>query len=99
VHTPHVHTPDYTVYSKGDGLLKRALGAAFIGYKKYISSQDGMNCVFHPSCSSYAIQSVQKKGVFLGGMAAIDRLTRCHGFSAKQYPVHPISKRLYDPVK
>ncbi|MDR2365822.1 MAG: membrane protein insertion efficiency factor YidD [Zoogloeaceae bacterium] len=38
----------------------------------------GQNCRFHPSCSEYARQAVQKYGVPRGGWLAIKRLARCH---------------------
>ena len=95
---PSGHMTDYSSRASDAG-GRSVTTTLFILYKKYISSQDGQNCVFHPSCSSYALQSVNQKGLFIGGLAAIDRLTRCHGFSTKQYPVHPESKRLYDPVR
>lgn len=99
VHTPRQSNADYSSSLDRSGGMKSVLSFFFLSYKRYISSQDGMNCVFHPSCSVYAMESVKESGVLKGGLAALDRLTRCHGFSSKQYPVHPVSKRLYDPVK
>lgn len=76
-----------------------AFSIAFLFYKEYFSSQDGMNCVFSPSCSVYAIQSVNKRGFLIGGLAAIDRLTRCNGLNQHQYPIDYKSRRFYDPVE
>ena len=46
------------------------------------------HCRFHPSCSSYAIQAIEKHGAFKGCYLAIKRLLRCQ-------PFHPGG---YDPV-
>jgi uncharacterized protein len=70
----------------------------FLTYKKFISSQDVNACVFYPSCSVYAIQSIQKKGMFVGLLNSLDRLTRCHHFADKYYSVHKTSGLLSDPV-
>jgi putative membrane protein insertion efficiency factor len=46
------------------------------------------HCRFHPSCSSYAIQAIEKYGPFKGSYFALKRLLCCH-------PFHPGG---YDPV-
>lgn len=73
--------------------------AGFLIYKTFISSQDKPSCIFTPSCSEYAMQSIEKKGLFLGWLSAFDRLSRCHGLvDHKHYPVDPKKQRFYDPV-
>jgi putative membrane protein insertion efficiency factor len=42
----------------------------------------GATCRFHPTCSAYAIVSVEKYGVLRGLFRASRRLLRCH-------PLHP----------
>jgi putative membrane protein insertion efficiency factor len=42
----------------------------------------GATCRFHPTCSAYAIMSVEKHGVLRGLFRASRRLLRCH-------PLHP----------
>jgi len=78
--------------------VKLLLTLGFNVYKKYISSQDALNCAFYPSCSSYALVTVQQNGL-LGVFDAVDRLTRCNGFSPEKYNTHEESHRYYDPVK
>ncbi|MBN1479853.1 membrane protein insertion efficiency factor YidD [candidate division KSB1 bacterium] len=46
------------------------------------------SCRFYPSCSTYAIQAMQKYGVFKGLFKAVYRILRCH----------PFSRGGYDPV-
>jgi len=71
----------------------------FVIYKVIFSSQDVDACVFTPSCSVYAIQSIKKKGIIVGLLNASDRLQRCHPGANKHYPIDPKTNKLYDPVK
>lgn len=38
-------------------------------------------CRFHPSCSNYAIEAIQKKGLITGIVMTIWRLLRCNPFN------------------
>lgn len=58
-------------------------------YQLLISPLKAPACRFYPTCSHYALQAVEKHGVFLGSWMAIKRLIKCH-------PFHPGG---YDPVK
>ena len=40
------------------------------------------SCRFHPSCSEYAFQALDKHGILKGGRLAAKRLSRCRPFSA-----------------
>ncbi|MDF1576691.1 MAG: membrane protein insertion efficiency factor YidD [Bacteroidales bacterium] len=74
--------------------------AGFLFYKSFISSQDNPSCVFTPSCSEYAMLSIQKKGFFLGWLHTFDRLSRCHGLvNHNHYPFDIEHNRYYDPVQ
>ena len=70
----------------------------FSFYKRFISSQDSGNCNFYPSCSVFGTQSIQKLGLFKGFLNTFDRLNRCNGINRSDYPIHPLSNLLYDPV-
>ncbi|MDD4271245.1 MAG: membrane protein insertion efficiency factor YidD [Patescibacteria group bacterium] len=39
-------------------------------------------CRFHPTCSSYAIQAVEKYGFIRGGLKAVWRVLRCNPFNS-----------------
>jgi putative membrane protein insertion efficiency factor len=50
-------------------------------YQTVISPQDGPSCRFHPTCSAYGRQAVQKHGALLGAFMAGERLIRCNPYS------------------
>ena len=47
-------------------------------------------CRFHPTCSNYFIESVNKKGLIKGSFYGFLRILKCHPFSKKSG---------FDPVK
>jgi uncharacterized protein len=53
---------------------------AITGYRRFISPLMLPHCRFEPSCSTYALQAVQRHGALRGGWLAIRRLSRCHPF-------------------
>jgi len=58
-------------------------------YRKYLSIFNLKCCRFYPSCSEYAIESVEKYGVLQGAVKGLWRILRCN----------PFSKGGPDPVK
>jgi putative membrane protein insertion efficiency factor len=58
------------------------LGLPFIGmiklYQWVISPIIGPKCRYTPTCSSYAIQALQKHGLIKGLWLAVKRISRCH---------------------
>lgn len=47
-------------------------------YQFTLSPFIGQNCRFTPTCSSYAIDCLQKHGVVTGSALTIKRLLSCH---------------------
>lgn len=39
-------------------------------------------CRYHPTCSHYAIEALEKHGALRGGWLAVKRIARCHPFRA-----------------
>jgi putative component of membrane protein insertase Oxa1/YidC/SpoIIIJ protein YidD len=79
--------------------LSFIFSASFVLYKEILSSQDIDACVFTPSCSVYAIESIKRKGVIIGFFTAIDRLTRCNPGRKKNMPVDSATGKYYDPLE
>ena len=78
--------------------LQLLFSGLFIGYKKFISSQDAQNCSFTPSCSEYALQAVKQQGIIKGLLNGFDRLTRCNSLSPEKYELDPKTQLLKDPL-
>lgn len=52
------------------------------GYRKFVSPLFPKVCCFHPTCSAYALEAVERYGVAKGGWLAMRRVLRCHPFSS-----------------
>lgn len=58
-------------------------------YQKTISFDHGLLrflyphgfCRFHPTCSEYAAQAIDKRGLIVGSLLVMRRLLRCNPFS------------------
>ena len=57
-------------------------------YRKYISPIKPACCRFTPSCSAYAIEALQKRGLIMGLLLTVWRILRCN----------PFCRGGYDPV-
>ena len=47
-------------------------------YRLVISPLIGSNCRYHPTCSSYALEALEKHGPIKGGRLAVKRIIKCH---------------------
>lgn len=79
------------------GLVVVAIVAMIRAYSRFISPLLGANCRYHPTCSSYARQSLELHGLFRGGWLAMARLGRCHPFHDGGYDPVPGSVDPDDP--
>ncbi|WP_339924016.1 membrane protein insertion efficiency factor YidD [uncultured Cyclobacterium sp.] len=75
----------YEAAEENKNEIESVFSGLFMVYKNFISSQDGSNCVFYPSCSEYGLLAVKKYGVLIGAANTMDRLTRCNGLSPEKY--------------
>lgn len=57
----------------------RTLALALIRlYQRLLSPWLGAHCRFHPSCSAYAAEAIERHGLLRGGRLATGRILRCH---------------------
>ncbi|MDX1949346.1 MAG: membrane protein insertion efficiency factor YidD [Rickettsiales bacterium] len=54
-------------------------------YKIFISPLFPPSCRFHPTCSEYASESIEKHGIIKGGILAIYRILRCNPWGGSGY--------------
>ena len=58
--------------------MKYAL-LAFVRFYQYaVSPFLGQHCRFHPSCSAYMAQALQKYGAIRGAWLGVKRIARCN---------------------
>ena len=70
-------------------LMSKILIVLIVFYQKYISPLKPATCRFYPSCSDYAIQSIQKHGFYKGIFLALRRILKCHPYHAGGYDPVP----------
>ena len=59
-------------------LFAQLLAIPVRGYRLVFSPWVGFNCRYHPTCSAYALEALQKHGGIKGGWLAARRIARCH---------------------
>ena len=72
--------------------MKKVLISIINWYQKHISlwlTTKNINCKFHPTCSEYTKQAIEKYGACKGTILGIKRILICN----------PFSKGGYDPLK
>ena len=97
---PDNHSHNFSSYLKNsNNELEATAAILFIGYKNFFSSQDMSSCVFTPSCSVYAIESLQHDNLLKAYLKIFDRLARCHPFVRQgEYTFNMQTQRYYDPA-
>jgi putative membrane protein insertion efficiency factor len=68
--------------------VRQILTAPIRAYQLTLSPLLGPRCRFHPSCSHYAIEAIDRHGPARGGWLALRRIARCH----------PLNPGGHDPV-
>ncbi len=61
-------------------IIKRIFLVFIKGYQIIISPLVGPSCRFHPTCSNYAVEAIEKKSLFVAAYLIIVRLLRCNPF-------------------
>jgi putative membrane protein insertion efficiency factor len=68
--------------------MKGLILGALRFYQRAISPQLPPACRYTPTCSEYAIEAIERRGVVIGGFLAAKRVISCN----------PFSRGGYDPV-
>ncbi|OSQ52642.1 membrane protein insertion efficiency factor YidD [Marivita geojedonensis] len=55
----------------------RILALPVKAYRLIFSPWVGHNCRYHPTCSAYALEALEKHGALKGGWLAAKRIARC----------------------
>ncbi|MEL5848514.1 MAG: membrane protein insertion efficiency factor YidD [Candidatus Igneacidithiobacillus chanchocoensis] len=69
-------------------VVRRGAVLLIRGYQLALSPFLGQNCRYHPTCSQYTCEAIERYGVLRGAWMGMKRIARCH-------PFHPGG---YDPV-
>jgi len=77
--------------------MKILMLAVIRAYRLLISPLMLPACRFHPTCSQYVIEAIDRFGAGRGGWLALRRILRCHPFHPGGYdPVPPVEQRSTD---
>lgn len=73
--------------------MKKVLLVLIEGYRYLLSPMLGNHCRFHPTCSAYAVEAIEKHGAVRGIGLSVRRVLRCHPFHPGGYDPVPEPKR------
>jgi uncharacterized protein len=71
--------------------VKRLLLAPVFAYQRWISPARPRRCRYEPTCSAYAVESIERFGAIRGVLLSAWRLLRCNPFSHGGFD--PVPKR------
>ena len=86
---------DLSIQSPSDVIVKPIINS----YWFFVSDVDGANCPFHPSCSSFLVESFKQTNPLQGVVMFFDRFTRdTNVFGRNEHYPRYGKNHFYDPV-
>ena len=73
--------------------LAHLLALPVRGYRLLFSPWVGHGCRFQPTCSSYALEALERHGAFRGGWLVLRRIGRCHPWGGHGFDPVPDNKQ------
>lgn len=64
---------------------KTAIKGTVRVYSYVISPWLGRNCRYHPTCSAYTCEALDRHGVLKGLVLSAARILRCHPYAKRDY--------------
>ena len=77
--------------NKMQTIFKYVLIIPIKGYRLILSPILGPSCRFQPTCSSYALEALEKHGLIRGTWLTIKRLAKCHPWG--DYGIDPVPEK------
>jgi len=69
--------------------IPREMVSALIRLYQFVASPFPSRCRYTPSCSTYALEAVERHGAIKGSWLAIRRIGRCHPFGGSGFDPVP----------
>ena len=77
--------------NKMQTIFKYVLIIPIKGYRLILSPILGPSCRFQPTCSSYALEALEKHGLIRGTWLTLKRLAKCHPWG--DYGIDPVPEK------
>ena len=79
-------------FAQGRPVLTSIVLAPIHFYRRFLSAlKPRPTCRYLPTCSEYAVEAIEKRGVLVGGLKAMWRICRCNPLFHGGY--HPVDRQ------